>query len=181
MIVAIVRHRRMDTASRLKRAANGMLHQIVVPGHEGDEIQIEYLLLTRRGIRVLEIKHVDGNVFGGDRLDEWTVIATSRRYTFTNPQGALRDRVAAVTALTPSVPVIGQIVFTGQAEFPKGRPGAVSTLAELLDELAADDDPGPARPVIEAFMPAWEKLRAEARPVTSIRRDRVPAGGAESE
>ncbi len=44
----------------------------------------------------LEVKDIDGAVFGSDKMSDWTVIAAKRRYTFPNPQHALYDRIAAV-------------------------------------------------------------------------------------
>jgi hypothetical protein len=158
----IIRRRRSSLDSRLNRAAHSVLSRFVVPDHDGDEILVEYALLSGQGILVLEIKHVDGNVFGGDRLDEWTVIAAERRYTFANPRVGLRDRVAALQEIVSSVPVEGFVVFTGETEFPKGRPSDVILLEELLDTLASDRD-SVVRPVIESFLPHWQQLCAVAR------------------
>ena len=57
---------------------------------------IDYLLLTTKGLLILEVKDVQGIVFGGDKMQDWTVINAERRYTFSNPQPALYDRIAAV-------------------------------------------------------------------------------------
>ena len=62
---------------------------------------------------------------------EWTAIGKKRRYTFTNPQHALYDRMAAVRLLTGEVPVEGRMLFTLRSEFPKGKPRNVLRIDDL--------------------------------------------------
>jgi len=45
-----------------------------------------------------------------------------RRFTFTNPQSALYDRIAAVRGVAGEVPVEGRIVFTRRGKFPRDCP-----------------------------------------------------------
>ena len=112
-----------------------MLANFVIPDGNGEEIQVQYALLTGRGILILDIKDVEGHVFGSEAMQDWTVIADDRRFTFANPQPGLWDRVAAVKRLTPEVPVIGFVGFTGRARFTKGQPRSVTLLEPLLQEL----------------------------------------------
>ena len=53
-------------------------------------------------------------------MAEWTVMDGAQRFTFTNPQSALYDRIAAVKAVAGDVPVEGRVVFTRRGKFPKG-------------------------------------------------------------
>jgi hypothetical protein len=110
---------------------------------------------------ILELKDVQGTVFGGDKLQDWTVINKQRRYTFSNPQPALYDRIAAVRQIVREVPVAGRILFLDGAEFAKGTPGLVSTLAQLVSEFGEPDKKA-AKFKIEAFKPHWELIRKEA-------------------
>ena len=66
-------------------------------------IHIDHLLLTPRGILVLDTRRVAGLIFGGDQMSDWTVMGRSR-FTFDNPQPALYDRIAAVKALAGDFP-----------------------------------------------------------------------------
>jgi Nuclease-related domain len=140
------------------------VHNLVLPNGDDGEILIDQLLLTSQGLLVLEVKDVDGTVFGSDKMQDWTVIATDRRYTFPNPQPGLYDRIAAVREIVRQVPVAGRIVFLDGAEFPKGVPGLVSTLDELAAQFG-DSNPKSAAVKVEAFKPHWEtiKNRASAR------------------
>ena len=110
---------------------------------------------------ILEVKDVQGTVFGGDKMQDWTVISEERRYTFSNPQLALYDRIAAVRQIVRQLPVAGRIVFLDGAEFTKGVPGLVCSLQELAEEFG-DSDKAAAKFKIEAFMPHWDLIRKQA-------------------
>lgn len=156
--------RRRDIDRRLRDACRGVLMNFIIPDGNGEEIQVQYALLTARGILIIDIKDVDGHVFGSEAMQDWTVIADDRRFTFTNPQPGLWDRVAAVKRLTPEVPVIGFVGFTGRARFTKGQPRSVTLLEPLLQELEkeASSASASARTVGEGYLTAWERLRQAA-------------------
>ncbi len=134
---------------------------LVIPSADEGEILIDFLLLTTQGLLILEIKDAQGIVFGGDKMQDWTVINDERRYTFSNPQPALYDRIAAVRQIVRQVPVAGRIVFLDGAEFTKGVPDLVCTLEELTHEFQ-EADKNAAKSKIEAFKPHWELIRKEA-------------------
>lgn len=134
---------------------------LVIPSADEGEILIDYLLLTTNGLLVLEVKNVQGTVFGGDKLQDWTVIADERRFTFSNPQPALYDRIAAVRQIVRDVPVAGRILFLDGAEFTKGTPDLVVDLLELVAQFG-EPDKSAAKFKIEAFKPHWELIRKEA-------------------
>lgn len=145
----------------LNEIAFERVDKMVIPNADDGEIQIDHLLLTAQGILIIDIKDVQGVVFGGDKMQDWTVISENRRFTFSNPQPALFDRIAAVRHIVREVPVEGRILFLDGAEFTKGVPGLVSTLEELEQEFG-DVDKSAAKIKIEAFRQHWEKLNANA-------------------
>jgi len=134
---------------------------LVIPSADEGEILVDHLLLTTKGLLVLEVKHVEGTVFGGDKLQDWTVIARDGRFTFSNPQPALYDRIAAVRQIVREVPVAGRILFMDGAEFAKGVPDLVVNLEELVSEFG-EADRNAAKFKIEAFKPHWDLIRKEA-------------------
>ena len=134
---------------------------LIIANADEGEILVDYLLLTSKGLLILEVKDVQGTVFGGDKLKDWSVITNERRFTFPNPQPALYDRIAAVRQIIRQVPVAGRILFLEGAEFPKGVPDLVTSLAELTDEFG-ELDKNAAKNKIEAFKPHWELIRKEA-------------------
>lgn len=169
----VVQRRRRDIDRRLRDACRGVLANFVIPDGNGEEIQVQYALLTGRGILIIDVKDVEGHVFGSEAMQDWTVIADDRRFTFANPQPGLWDRVAAVKRLTPEVPVIGFVGFTGRARFTKGQPRSVTLLEPLLQEL--EKESAGYRQSAEGYLPAWERLRQAAM---AARMDHLLSAGA---
>ncbi len=137
------------------------ISNLIIPNADEGEIQIDHLFLTAEGLLIIDLKQVTGAVFGSDKMQDWTVIGDSHRYTFANPQPALYDRIAAVRQIVRQVPVAGRILFLDGAEFTKGVPGLVCDLDELLAEFGSSDHAA-AKVKIEAFRPHWELIVAKA-------------------
>ena len=135
----------------------------LVPDGMGGAFHVDFLLLTLRGVVVIDLRDVKGNIFGGDQMVEWTVMDGPRRFTFTNPQGALYDRVAAVKAVAGDVPVEGRIVFTRRGIFPKGLPKWTLMLDALRSEFPAADFETPAETAAR-YREGWQRLREAVKP-----------------
>ena len=115
------------------------LNNTLVPDGMGGGYHVDFLLLTLRGVVVIDLRDVRGNIFGGDQMADWTVMDGAHRFTFTNPQSALYDRIAAVKAVVGEVPVEGRIVFTRRGRFPKGLPKWTLMLDALRSEFPAPE------------------------------------------
>lgn len=150
--------RRRSVPEQLRQASLDLLANIVVPDGDDGQLHIDYALLTPSGILVLDLRDVEGHVFGSNAMQDWTVLADRRRFTFANPQHALHDRVAAVSRLLPDIEVSGLIAFTGRARFSKGRPDHVALVDELLNRLRAERDNTEA----PGLRDGWDRLRSEA-------------------
>ena len=137
------------------------VNDLIIPNGDDGEILIDSLLLTSQGLLIVDIKNVEGTVFGSDKMQDWTVISADRRYTFSNPQPALYDRIAAVRHIVRQVPVAGRILFGDNAEFTKGVPGLVCNLEDLLEQFG-EKNKSAAKVKIEAFKPHWELIRKAA-------------------
>jgi len=161
VIYRFVRGRGGDFERAVADISFDRIEGLVIPNADEGEILVDYLLLTSQGLLIIEVKDVQGTVFGGDKLQDWTVINNERRYTFSNPQPALYDRIAAVRQIVREVPVAGRILFLEGAEFAKGTPGLVTSLAQLVSEFD-DPDKNAAKFKIKAFKPHWELIRKEA-------------------
>lgn len=161
LLYRFVRGRGSKFEQVLRDIAYERVHDLVIPNGDDGEILIDQLVLTSQGVLILEVKDVEGAVFGSDKMEDWTVISADRRYTFSNPQHGLYDRIAAVRQIVRQVPVAGRVLFLDGAEFNKGMPGLVSTLDQLQQEFGEKNKKG-ARSSVEAFMPHWEKISRHA-------------------
>jgi len=157
------RSRRKGLLARLERIGYKAAHQMLVPDGMGGFIHIDHLLLTPRGVLVLDTRRIAGLIFGGDQMSDWTVIGR-RRFTFDNPQPALYDRIAAVKALVGEVPVEGRLVFSNVGKFTKGRPKYVLMLDGIEVEFPVVDRGQTAFPEYSAYLDAWNRLISQLRP-----------------
>ena len=157
------RHYAARKALRAAVTAAGSDHLVdmLVPDGMGGGYHVDFLLLTTRGILVVDLRDVQGNIFGGDQMADWTVMDGPRRFTFTNPQSSLYDRIAAVKALAGEVPVEGRIVFTRKGKFPKGLPKWTLMVDSLRAEFpSVEFDSGAAT----RYGEPWQRLKGGVKP-----------------
>jgi len=139
-----------------------VLRDVLVPDGNGGQLHVDFLLLTGRGLLVVDYRDIEGVVFGGEHMREWAVMDGSKRSTFLNPLEALYDRIAAVRLLAAETPVDGRIVFTSRSKFPKGRPPRVVRLDLLESEFppAVAGSPHPG----ERYRAVWDQLAGQVEP-----------------
>jgi hypothetical protein len=142
--------------------AYDLLKNVLLPAGPGELVHLNYLLLTQRGLLVVDLFDLPGMIFAGEKMENWSVFGPKRHYTLPNPLPMLYDRIAAVRALAGDVRVDGRIVFSMRGEFPKGRPATVMRLDDLQDVYpVVEKSPGG---VAAAFAPVWERIKSAAQP-----------------
>jgi hypothetical protein len=139
------------------------LHNVLVPDGMGAFMHVDYLLLTSRGLLVIDLRDLRGNIFGGDQMTDWTVMSGPARATFQNPQHALYDRVAAVRQLSGDMPVEGRVLFTRRGRFPKGLPRWTLMVDSLPIEFPLPDSEA-AHSWVNQYRATWERLRDSVSP-----------------
>lgn len=162
--------------SQLKRLDQSIIavgsqyvRNVLVPDGMGASMHVDYLLLTSRGVLVIDLRDVRGNIFGGDQMTEWTVMNGASRSTFHNPQHALYDRVAAVRQLSGDMPVEGRILFTRRGRFPKGLPRWTLMVDSLRQEFPPADSEA-AQSWMARYLETWKALGAAVSPSPLRRR-----------
>ncbi|HEY3645219.1 MAG TPA: nuclease-related domain-containing protein [Gammaproteobacteria bacterium] len=123
-----------DVAHTLRIISDRLIRDVVVPDGVGGFVPVDALVLRDRKLYVLDIRDVEGAVFGSEKMDIWTAMGR-KRYQFNNPIRPMHDRVAAVKYLVPGVDVLPRILFTSRGHFPKGRPEGVFLLEEFAQPL----------------------------------------------
>ena len=152
------RSSRRDLIRAIQKVSHDSLADILIPDGLGGEIYIDHLLLTPRGLVVLDVKDVQGSVFAGERLDLWSATSSQGRVEFDNPLPTLQDRTAALNQLLPGVPIETRVVFQQSVSFPKGHPDNVRTLENFVAEyesVSAHEDGGD-------YGGHWETLKSAA-------------------
>ena len=160
-------YRRRRARARLHEAitvvALDALQDVLVPDGMGGAMHVDFLLLTSRGVLVVDLRDVAGNIFGGAQLTEWTVMAGAKRHTFQTPQGALYDRVAAVKPLAGELAVEGRVLFTQRGRFPKGLPRWTLMVGSLRAEFPPPD-PQAFEALRSRDQEFWVALKASVAP-----------------
>ena len=145
----------------IRAISHDYLEKVVVPDGMDGNIEIDYLLLTSRGLLVLDVKEIGGTIFAGASLDRWAVMDGTERFAINNPVGPSLSRIIAVKRLTPHLPVHGRIVFTQDTDFRGDELPQVVSMAELRAQFTAAEMAAADRPV-DAFYSEWLKLREVA-------------------
>ena len=92
----------------------------------------DYLLLSQQGIVALEIKNFSGHIYAAHGINEWTQIIERKSYKFSNPFFDLEQKIDLLKQVVPDQEINGIILFTEQADFPKGRPDNVIRINECF-------------------------------------------------
>lgn len=112
--------------------------QLVIPDGMGGLLEIEHLALLKQGLLILHHFPLSGHLYGADKIDQWTQLVNGRSYKFANPLLHLQHVQQSLSLLAPKIPIFTYVVFTGECNFPKGKPDNVSLLSTLeadLDQL----------------------------------------------
>ena len=143
----------------LERIGTECLHDVIFPDGRGGLTQVDHVVLTGAGLVVVETKNYRGSIFGQEREAQWTQRLGRQSFRFQNPVRQNYLHTQAVKALVPGVPVLGWVVFTDRARFPKGKPDGVSSLRDLRRELRDKLGDSPPSAALRA---AWERLKGRA-------------------
>lgn len=176
-LIAFAYWRRRTSVERritqiLTSIADRIMRDVALPDGIGGWVVIDAVLLRDRSIYVLDLRDMEGAIFGAEKMDNWTIIGRHWRSQFQNPLRFMQDRVLAVRTLLPEMPVSGHVLFSERATFPKGRPAGVQLLEEFAKPLMRHKSKKPVAldPQTGAI---WQRLYDTAEIVTQTQRGRA--------
>lgn len=114
-----------------------LLSNITIP-FEGGTTQIDHILVSTRGIFVLETKHYSGWIYADEKNPRWTQVIYRIKNRFANPVFQNYRHVKAIRSLLDFVPkehIHPLVVFTGKAVFKTYKPDDVVYLARLKERI----------------------------------------------
>lgn len=156
---------RKSLRNSVTAAAADHLVDMLVPDGMGGGFHVDFLLLTGRGILIVDLRDIQGKIFAGDQMAEWTVFDGPRRFTFANPLSALYDRIAAVKQLAgDNIPVEGRVVFTRRGHFPKGLPKFTVMVDSLRTEFPPTVTHDGLSGAVNQLQEAWSRLKNAVKP-----------------
>jgi hypothetical protein len=159
----MVRKRDARRVARITSGAADYLRNVLVPDGNGGDFHLDFVLLTSRGLVVIDLRDMAGNVFGGDQMTSWTIMNGPKRSTFVNPQAGLYDRIASVKAIATDTPVEGRIVFTRRSKFPKGLP-RFTVMIESVGAEFPKLGTAELEIAVSRYREGWAKLKQATKP-----------------
>ena len=166
--VWMLRRRDARRVARITGGAADYLRNVLIPDGNGSDYHLDFVLLTSRGVVIIDMRDIAGNVFGGDQMTSWTLMNGASRSTFVNPQAGLYDRIASVKAIAQDTPVEGRIVFTRRAKFPKGLP----RFTVMLESIGAEFPRLGAAELeiaVSRYRPGWARIKEAVKPSPHFR------------
>ncbi|HEX6638856.1 MAG TPA: nuclease-related domain-containing protein, partial [Steroidobacteraceae bacterium] len=70
----MLRRRDARRVARVTAGAADFLRNVLIPDGNGGDFHLDFLLLTSRGVVVIDMRDITGNVFGGDQMTDWTLM-----------------------------------------------------------------------------------------------------------
>lgn len=116
-----------------------LLNNITLPFQDGTT-QIDHVLVSTKGIFVIETKDYSGWIFGNEESNQWTQTIYRVKNRFQNPIHQNYKHVIAVRSLLDFVPesqIHSVVIFTGSAVFKTPVPQGVVYLNQLESYLSS--------------------------------------------
>jgi len=111
-----------------------LLNNITIP-FQGGTTQIDHVLVSTKGVFVIETKHYSGWIFGSEKSDQWTQVLYRIKSRFQNPIHQNYRHVKAIQQMLDFLPkeqIHSIVVFSGSATFKSSIPNGVIYLSQLV-------------------------------------------------
>ena len=104
------------------------LHNVTLRLADGSTTQIDHVVLSPYGVFVVETKHLQGWIFGGEKQSTWTQTIFKRRHSFQNPLRQNWRHIKALEAVlqVPLAQLHSVVIFTGDCTFKTAMPDCVT-------------------------------------------------------
>lgn len=114
-----------------------LLNNLTLP-EGGGTTQVDHVLVSTRGVFVIETKDYSGWIFASERSAKWTQVIYKTKNSFQNPLHQNYKHTKVIQNILDFLPqdvIHSVVVFTGSAEFKTEKPDSVFEPEELLDYI----------------------------------------------
>lgn len=114
-----------------------LLNDVTIPFQDGTT-QVDQILVSTKGIFVIEVKHYSGWIFGNEKSNQWMQSIYRVKNTFQNPIHQNFRHIKAIQQILDFLPkehIHSIVVFSGSAEFKTPIPKGVFYLHTLVSHL----------------------------------------------
>jgi restriction system protein len=119
-----------------------LLNNVTIPFRHGTT-QIDHILVSTKGIFVIETKNYSGWIFADEKSKQWTQVLYRVKSRFQNPIHQNYLHVKAIQQLFDFLPkeqIHSVVVFTGSGQFKTSIPKGVYYLGQLVEFLKTFQD-----------------------------------------
>lgn len=119
-----------------------LLNNVTIPFQDGTT-QIDHVLVSTKGVFVIEVKHYSGWIFGNEKSNNWIQTIYRVKNSFQNPIRQDYRHIKALQQLLDFLPneqIHSVVVFSGSAEFKTPVPSGVFYLKQLISHLSSFQD-----------------------------------------
>jgi hypothetical protein len=119
-----------------------LMNNITIAFQDGTT-QIDHILISTKGIFVIETKNYSGWIFADEKSRQWTRVHFRKKNQFQNPLRQNYKHQKAVQGLLDFLPkeyIHSIVVFTGDAEFKTPIPKGVVDYSRLTDYINTYQD-----------------------------------------
>jgi hypothetical protein len=139
----------------IKKYSDAYEREVVFSNGIGGYFFIDYLILLPRRILALNLKTLEGYVFGGENIELWTQVESNKSAKFKNPLEDVKLFVKQAADQLKFDGFMARVLFDSKTTFPKGVPEGVLQLANFRESMTAW---AAEKPVAEAAQSAWDRL-----------------------
>ncbi|HNS62632.1 MAG TPA: nuclease-related domain-containing protein [Anaerolineales bacterium] len=128
--------------SNFKSPSFHLLNNITIPFQDGTT-QIDHILISTKGVFVIEVKHYSGWIFANEKSKQWMQSIYRVKNQFQNPIHQNFRHIKAIQQLLDFLPkeqIHSIVVFSGSAEFKTPVPNGVFYLHQLINHFNSFQD-----------------------------------------
>lgn len=147
-----------------------LLNNITIPFRDGTT-QIDHVLVSTKGIFVIETKNYSGWIFADEKSKQWAQVLYRVKSRFQNPIHQNYLHVKAIQQLFDFLPkeqIHSAVVFTGSGQFKTSIPKGVYHLIQLVEFLKTFQDDVISLNRVEFCVGRIECKRYEATKMTDV-------------
>ncbi len=147
-----------------------LLNNVTLPLQDGTT-QIDHILISTKGIFVIETKNYSGWIFGDEKSKQWAQVLYRVKSKFQNPihQNYLHIKtIEPLLDFLPKEQIHSIVVFTGSAQFKTSIPKGVVYLHQLNEFIKTFQDDVISINRVEFCVGRLECKRYEASKMTDI-------------
>lgn len=148
-----------------------VLNCITLRLEDGSTTQIDHILVSTKGIFVIETKHYKGWIFGNPKSKKWAQIIYENKYSFQNPIFQNYKHVKEVQRifefLEPQL-VHNIVVFSGESTFKTPKIDNVCYIGELIPTIEKYPDGALSLNRVQFCVGRLEYMRLELTQKTDV-------------